>query len=61
MRDEVVAVVAGTPRAVIAAGTATRVEVAVAGEAAAAPVVPAVVATAAVADLMAGFGHEEST
>ena len=56
VRDEVVAAVTGTPRAVAAAGTVTRVEVAAAEEAAAAPVVPTVVATAAVADLMAAVG-----
>ena len=43
MRDEVVAVVAGTPRAVATVGTAIRVEVAAAEEAATASVVPAVV------------------
>ena len=36
VRDEVVAAVAGAPRAVAAAGTATRMEVAVAEEAEAA-------------------------
>ena len=46
MRDEVV----GTPRVGAAAGTSIRVEAAVA------PVVPAVVATAAVADLLAAVG-----
>ena len=46
VRDEVVAAVAGAPRAVAAAGTSARVEVA------AAPVVPVVVAAAAVADLL---------
>ena len=54
--DEVVAAVAGAPRAVAAAGEAARVEVAAAEEAAAAPVVPAVVATAAVADLLVAVG-----
>ena len=56
MHDEIVAAVAEVPRAVAAAGTATRVEVAAAQEAAAAPVVPTVVATAAVADIMAAVG-----
>ena len=50
MRDEVVAAIAGAPWAVTTAGTAMRVEVA------AAPVVSAVVATAAVANLMAAVG-----
>ena len=61
--DEVVAPVAGAPRAVAVAGAAARVEVAAAmvevaaaEEAVAAPVVPAVVATAAIADLMAIVG-----
>ena len=58
MRDGVVAAVAGAPRAVAAAGAATRVEVAVAEEATAAPVVPAIVATAVVADLLAAVGVE---
>ena len=53
VHDEVVAAVAGAPRAVAAAGTAIRVKVTAAEEAAVAPVVPAVVATATVADLMA--------
>ena len=56
MHNEVVAAVAGAPSAVAAAGTAIRVEVAAAEEAAAAPVVPALVATAGVADLMAAVG-----
>ena len=56
MRGEVVAAIAGAPMAVTTAGTAMRVEVAAAEEAAAAPVVPAVVATAAVANLMAAVG-----
>ena len=47
------AAVARAPRVVAATGTATREEVAAAEEAAAASVEPAVVATAAVADLMA--------
>ena len=50
VRDEVVAAVAGAPRAVAAAGTAARWEVA------AASVVPAVVATAAVANLIVAVG-----
>ena len=53
MRNEVVAAVAGAPKAVAAAGAAARVKVVAAEEVAAAPVVLAVVATAAVADLMA--------
>ena len=56
MRNEVVIAIAGTTRAMAAAGTATRLEVAPAEEAAAAPVVPTVVVTAAVADLMAAVG-----
>ena len=56
MHDEVVAAVSGAPRTVAAAGTAIRVEVAAAKEAASAPEVPAVVATAAVADLIAVVG-----
>ena len=56
LRDEVVAVVAGASRAVAAAGAAARVEVTAAEEAAAVPVVSAVLATAAVADLMAAVG-----
>ena len=56
MRDKVVAAIAGEPRAVAVAGLATRVEVAAVEEAVAPPVVPAVVATAAVADLMAAVG-----
>ena len=56
MHDEVVVAVAEALRTVAAAGTATRVEVAAVEEAEAAPVVPAVVATAAVADLMATVG-----
>ena len=63
VRDEVVAAVSWAPRALATAGAAARVEVAAAraeepaaGEAGAAPVVPAVVATAAVADLMAAVG-----
>ena len=56
MRDEVLAAVAGTPRAVAATGSSIRVEVAVAEEAAAAPVVPAVVTPAAVADFIAAVG-----
>ena len=56
VRDEVVVAVAGTPRAVAAAGTAIRVEIAAAEEVAAAPVVPVVVATAAVANLMVAVG-----
>ena len=47
VRDEVVAAVAGAPRAVAAAGTVTRVEIAAAEEAAVAPVVRTVVATTA--------------
>ena len=67
MRDEVVAAVAGAPRAAATAETAARVEVAAARgevaaarmevaaaeETAAAPVVPAVVAMPAVGDLLA--------
>ena len=56
VRAEVVAAVVGVPRAVSAAGAATRLEVTAADEAAAVPVVPAVVATAAVADLLAAVG-----
>ena len=63
VRDEVVATVTGASRAVAAAGAAGRLEVAEARmevaateKAAAAPVVPAVVATAAVANLMAAVG-----
>ena len=56
MYDKIVAAVTGVPRAVAAAGAATRVEVASAQEAAAAPVVPTVVATAAIADLMVAVG-----
>ena len=56
VRDKVVVVVAGVPKAVPTAGTATRVEVAAAEEAAATPEVPAVVATTAVSDLMAAVG-----
>ena len=56
MHDEVVAAVAGAPRAVAAAGAAERVEVAAAEEAAAVPAVPTIVATAAVADLLAAAG-----
>ena len=56
VRDEVVAAVVEEPRAVAAAGTATRVEVTDAEEAAAAPGVPAVVATAAAADFMDAVG-----
>ena len=52
VRNEVVAAVARTPRAMATAGTAVRLEVTAAEEAAAASVVPAVVATAAAADLM---------
>ena len=56
VRNEVVDAVPGEPRAVAAARARARVEVAVAEEAAAALlVVPAVVATAAVADLLAAF------
>ena len=61
--DEIVAAVAGEPRAMAAAGAVSRmkvaearVEVAAVEEAAAAPIVPTVVATAAVADLMAAVG-----
>ena len=56
VRDEIVAAAVGAPRAVAAAKTAIRVEVAAAEETAAAPVVPAVVATAAVTDLLAAVG-----
>ena len=56
MREEVVAAGAGAPRAVAAVGTATRVEVAAAEEAEAALVVPAIVVSAAVADLMTAAG-----
>ena len=56
LRDEVVVAVAKASRAVTAVGAAARVEVTAAEEAAAAPVVPAVVATIAVADLMAAVG-----
>ena len=65
VRNEVVAAVAGTPMAMAAAGAAARVEVVAARvevataeeEATAAPVVPAVVATATVADLVAAVGN----
>ena len=53
------AAVAGAPRAVAAAGTAIRVEVAAAQKVAAAPVVPTVVATVAVANLMAAVGKQQ--
>ena len=56
MRDEVVAAVAGAPRTVAAAGAAARVEVAAAKEVGTAPVLPAVVATVAVADPLAALG-----
>ena len=56
MRNEIVATVAGAPRAVAVAGAAARVEVATAEEEAAAPEVPAVVAMVAVADLLAAVG-----
>ena len=56
MRDDVVAAVAGVPRAIAAAGIAARVEVAAVEEAAVVPVVPAAVATTAGADLMAAVG-----
>ena len=56
MCDEVAAAVARTPRAVTAAEAATRVEAAAAEEAATTPVVLAVVATAAVADLLTTVG-----
>ena len=56
MRDEVVSAVTGAPRAVAAVGVATRVEIAATAEASAAPVVPAVIATAVVADLLAAVG-----
>ena len=63
VRDKVVAAAAAASSPVSTAGararvevTAARVEVATAEELAAAPVVPAVVATAAVADLMAAVG-----
>ena len=57
VHDEVVAAVAGQPRAVATAETEIRVEVAAVENAVEAPVVPAVVATAAVADLMAAVGN----
>ena len=50
------AAVAGEPRVVAAAGTPIRVEIAAAQKTAVAPVVPTVVATAAIADLMATVG-----
>ena len=53
---EVVTTVVRAPRAVVAVEAAARVEVAAAEEAAAAPVVPEVVATAAVADFLAAVG-----
>ena len=56
IRDEAVATVTGAPRAMASAGAATRVEVRAVEEAAAAPVVPAPVATAAVVDLMDAVG-----
>ena len=56
MRDEVVAAVAGAPRAVAVAGTSRRMEAVEAEEATTAPVVSAVVATAVVVDLMAAVG-----
>ena len=54
--DEVVVAFTGALRYVATAGVATRVEVVAAEDEAAAPVVPAVVATAAVADLLAAAG-----
>ena len=56
VRNEVMATVAGAPRAVAVARAAARVEIAAAKEAAAAPVVPAVVATTAVGDFLAAVG-----
>ena len=56
MHDKVVNAVAGALRAVAATGAAARVEVAATEEAVAAPVVPAVVPTAAVAHLLAVVG-----
>ena len=56
LRDEVVVAVAGAPKAVATAGTAIRVDVAEKEEEAAATVVPGVVATVAVADLLAAVG-----
>ena len=56
VRNEVVVAVAGAPRAEGTAGKATKVEITAAEEAVAAPVVPAVVVTAAVEDLMAAIG-----
>ena len=77
VRDKVVDTVAGAPKAMAAAEAAARVEVAAGEEAAAAPVVSVVVATAAIAGLLAVVGdairgatsgwsapqsgHEEST
>ena len=56
VRDEVLATVAGAPKAMAAAEAAGTVEVAARGEAAAAPEVPVVVATAAIAGLLAPVG-----
>ena len=56
VRDEVVAAAAGAPRALAMVGTEARVEVAASEEAAATPVVSAVVATAEVADVMVAVG-----
>ena len=52
VHDEVVAAVAGQPRAVATAKTEIRVEVVAVENAVEAPGMPAVVATAAVADIM---------
>ena len=52
MRNEGVAAFPGATRAAAAAGVAARVEATTAKEAAAAPVVPAVVATAVVANFL---------
>ena len=56
VRDEVLVMVAGPPRTMATAGVAAQVEIASAEEAAAAPVMPEVVATAEVADLLAAVG-----
>ena len=56
VRDKVVTTVVGAPRAMATAGVAARVDMLAADEAAVASVVLAVVATAAVADLLAAVG-----
>ena len=56
VHDEVMAAVAGAPKAVAAEGAAATVEVAAAEEAAEASAALSVVARAAVADLLAAIG-----